>query len=372
MDLDVDTTCGGCGATIRDTDLYCRRCGDIQPAAVAAAPRPEREPVVPGQVPPLLPTLPSRTGLITLVVLSVGLLVLTMPILVVRSVFYGPDDTIGRYFAALRDRDPVAAIAQLQESDRGRAVGPLISAAALSGPGYLPPGKPTIVSLDTTDDDATAVVRYDVGGTTITTTLRLHRGRASNLLDRWRLADGPASVSVAVTGPVQVGGLDLPGGLPEGDGQFLALPGGYVVKAAETPLLTSSAVTAVPGQAEAAVSQRVRPEVLTEVDRQVQAYVDTCARSTLLRPPGCPFAGSSYSFVSPIRWQITRNPKVNVDLDPDGTVTVSTATQGAYRVTGGPGSYDTSGDTGTFNISGTVVANGQTVQFVPNDDPSDE
>ncbi|MFD0744140.1 hypothetical protein ACFQ1L_21695 [Phytohabitans flavus] len=117
---DIQTPCARCRVEISGMAPYCRNCGYAQPAheAEAAAARAAAEPSARAA---LLPTRPSPAALISLLVVVASILAATTPILVVRSVFFGPADSVHDYFEALADRDAGAAWRYVYAEGSGQA-----------------------------------------------------------------------------------------------------------------------------------------------------------------------------------------------------------------------------------------------------------
>jgi hypothetical protein len=363
MRTGVAVACPECGADVTGGAHYCTSCGAGQPTRPAASPD-RVELADPRVTPPLLPAQPSPTGVFIAVVIVVALLIVTVPVLVARAVFFGPDDTVRSYFGALAARDAQAALMQLDNPDA--AGNPLLSGASLAGAGYQPPTGFALTKLTVNGADAVATVRYTVGGRRMVDQVRVHRGRARNLFQRWYVRDGLRSLAVRVppAASFQLGGATLrPGGSAEAE--YEAFPGAYVLALPQDQLLIAAPVTVVAGSAEGgALAPAVRDSARAEIDRQVRAYVDRCAGSTSLEPEGCPFAGDSYSFAEPVRWKVLSYPELQAALDENGQVIVSAQTRGTVRITGGSGSYALP-TTYSYTVAGTVSEAGGTIAFTP-------
>src|SRR5690348_8595295 len=165
MRIDVATSCTSCGESITDGAPYCASCGHGQPNRAPGTPDPV-ELVDPRAMPPLLPPQPSVTTLFLGVGLVVLVLIATVPVLVIRAVFFGPDDAVRGYFSALAARNADAAWAQLDPEGTARAGNPLLSGGALAGPGYQPPTNVTLTAVHTDGADAVASVTYTISGRT--------------------------------------------------------------------------------------------------------------------------------------------------------------------------------------------------------------
>ncbi|GAA5195750.1 hypothetical protein GCM10023322_63110 [Rugosimonospora acidiphila] len=363
MRIDVATTCVACGAEISGGAPYCPSCGTGQPDQPAVSQDPV--PLVDSRVtPPLLPTQPSTGNLILVTAIIVLVIVATVPVLVIRSVFFGPDDAVRGYFNALAARNADAAWAQLDPGGLKRASDPMLSDRAVTDTGYHPPTGFKLVKLKVDGADATASVRYTVDGQRQTEQVTLHRGRATNLFQRWHVKDGllPLAVQVPAGASYQLGGSTMTGA--DSAGQFAAFPGAYRLTLAHDPLLDASPVTVVAGQAQGGtLVPRVQSAAQDTIGKQVKAYVDKCATSTALTPQGCPFYASSY-YAEPVHWQVLSYPTLRETINENGQVTVDSQAPGSVSITGGPDSFAPP-ETFSFSVSGTAAVSGDSVVFTP-------
>ena len=365
MRIMVDTTCPTCGATVADDDAYCRSCGFSQPHAAPSTTSTALEPVDPRALPPLLPTQPSRAALFTALGIVLLLVGVSVPVLVIRAVFFGPDDVVRGYFNALAARRADAAWATLEMDGAARAGNPLLGGAALRDAGYLPPSNATIEKLTVDNADATALVRFEAGGSSQVVELRVHRGRARNVFERWHIENGllPLELALPDAGQFRVGGA-LVDPRQLGSGGLSVFPGAYVVTLPDNPLLRADPVTVVAGlPPRTALQPQVQPSAQQEIERQVKAAIDKCAASTQRQPPNCPFAASS-GFEEPVRWTVLAYPTLRTQLVEGGQVYVDSVNAGTVRITGGPGSYY-SPSTYSYRISGPVAVNGEFITFTP-------
>jgi hypothetical protein len=315
----------------------------------------------------LLPGRPSTGGLLVTAAVMAALLVLTVPLLMVRSVLFGPDDTVGRYFAALADRNAADALAQLPS---GAAAGnPLLTDEALADDGYTPPENAEVGEINIDGDEASAVVTYDLAGSAWTVGLTLRRGgEDTGPLHRWRITGG-ALQSLAL--PTYLPGLrvagqpmpvDAPGSQPAGT----AFPGSYAVTMADHPLLEIPPVTLVAGaEATGAVTPRLRGDVDRDIRGQVRAWLTDCAETGQVAPAGCPFSYSSFNTVRSISWSIVDEPQIQLQLLEDNQVGVSGEV--SVRATGRTDSiFDpTFDETIRRSFNGTAAVSGGGIRFVP-------
>ncbi|WP_157641147.1 hypothetical protein [Longispora albida] len=291
---------------------------------------------------------------ITGAVLAAGVLAL-VALSGMRSWWYSPGAAVDAFFGALADRDATAALALLDRQDRhDRRPSPLLANGPLRDKGYEPPSQVSITKL-TTDaggEQASAAVRFRVGGREHTGTFQLRRNEKSSLLlfHGWRITSGGlASVRVSGQGlgEVSVNGVAL----SDEDGDLPVLLGGYTARAAGGPLFDAPAVkvTAAAGaDTTAELKPVLKAGVAEEASRQVEALIAECARSTEAEPPGCPFRVSRQPSVS---WVITVKPQYTVQFEPGRGVVVWTSHDGTATASPPSGGRT---QTSRFGVNGTV------------------
>jgi hypothetical protein len=362
MRVNLLSRCESCGAEGPGGAPYCVACGLGQPSRPEGDPGAHVDLVDPDVTPPLLPTQPSRVNLVVLVCLVLLLLLVTVPVLAIRSLFFGPDDTVRGYFDALAERDATAAWEQLDPGPVSRGE-PLVSVGALAD-GYDPPAQYRLKKLDVDGDDATAQVTYTLRGAPVSDVVKLHRGRATNLFQRWHLTDGlrPLPVAAPSAGRFKLGGATLDPG-DSGDQALQGFIGQYTMTLLPNPLFAADPVTVTSGGAgPATLRLRVAPSAQTAIQQQVKDYVDTCAKSTAATPPNCPFEGNGYD--EPVKYQVLSYPTLTLTVSNDGSVGVQTQGSGSVRVTGAPGSYYPP-YTDQFSVQGVARLAGGGVRFSP-------
>jgi hypothetical protein len=364
MRIDIHTPCVRCGATVAESAAYCPTCGFAQPVGQAL------EPTDPPTGPSLLPTHPSPVALISLLATVLAVLVITLPVLTLRWAFFGPDDSVRNYYAALADRDADAAWQYVLADNVTRSAYPTLGRRALRDPGYTPPSKVRISAVRTDGAKATAQVSYELAGSAYAETVDLKRlGGPDHSLRRWYLENAlrglPVSagegVVVSVAGnaiAVSGRGNDVP-----------VFPGRYVVGLPDNPMLEADPVTVTAGASESvALSPRLRSTIVQQIDQQVRQYLDGCAAKTELAPAGCPFGATSYYDVTSVSWRITRYPTLTYRLGEDfGVVVVGTASNGSAQVNARTTSTysPTLSDEQPFSVSGNATVSGGTVAFTP-------
>lgn len=408
--------CPACGAAPKAGARFCRTCGGTLPAedtaTSAGLPSGEADPQVRTSALPQMrtranlgvrlrvvraavgPTLRrwarSRRvrlvvggGLVLVLVVAVGLVVF------LRSV-NPPDGPVRDFFAALAARD-AAKVDQLTECRPASMCG----ADALRS-GYEPPtgvkilevtyGEPDKTTRRPNKGRATVRVSYELAGATHTDIATLSR-TGSGLVRHWLILHPPGGWLdiVSTTVPTaKLGGATVDtvtaASFGRDSGSVYAWPGKWTLAAKETPLVAAVPTTvtvAGGGSQQLTLDVSVRPEVASEVERQIRTRIDTCATKDALRPnagggilSNCPFsATTSYVYTKDIRWTIVDYPKIEIKKNDDGSVKVRTVTPGHARVDYQvstdvlePRRWTPASDTRDIKISGAVsVDNGSIV-----------
>lgn len=320
---EVGRRCATCAAPVLADDGYCQNCGYAQPG-VAGGARPPESAV--GQVAGsavLLPTRPGSMRGIVVTGVSVGLvLVMAVATLVVRAVFFAPDDLVRAYFDALADRDADRAWSMLAGDTSGPRH-PLLQSSTIDGSGYHPPADVAIERLSRDDGRAVADVTFQVEGQAMRLSLGLNPGR-HGLLQRWEIDNGLFGVQVA--GPADTE-LLLAGTRVAADraGTVSGFPGGYTVALPDHPLLELPPTVAVTGGEPVTASAVLRDSGAQEIERQVYAYLDECLASGQLEPEGCQFSASEQEIFTTyldVSWSLIEYPALSYEVTPEGSVYV--------------------------------------------------
>ncbi|MEU4473020.1 M48 family metalloprotease [Micromonospora sp. NPDC023888] len=291
---------------------------------------------------------------------------------VVQWAFFRPQATVDGYFSALADRDSDAALGFL--SDQSGGTDRKLLAQLLRGDGYRPPTDVEITKLDRDGDSATATVTYRLAGERRTTTVDLRRDEEATLglFHGWRVSGGLTPLDSPIAGPgAQLNGVALPGAA-EGPALVL-LPGEYTATGpasalSETP---SETVAVGPGQGSATLQLApvLKPAAGEAVEARVRAWLDECAKQTVVAPPGCPFryyGGSAQK----VTWKILEYPQITVELTGPASAQVATPTEaeGKVQVSGTTTYFGTSTpftDEDEFTVAGVATADGDTIAFRP-------
>lgn len=373
--------CPACGRPAGAAARFCAHCG--QPLD---APPGSEEPTVAAPTPVdttgvfLAPRSHRRPVLVGVSVFG-AVIVLLSVLYAVEWMFFGPQRTVSAYFDALAARDAVAAGRLLSnDGEGGFPDSAILDPAALKSDGYTPPTDVRIRTVETGDDTAVAEISFSLGGERQKLTLNLRRENepAAGLFHRWRIVDGVYPISVRAPGldAVVIAGVRVPYA-EDADGLTVAaFPGAYSVALPEQPLFTASEATLYAGvlQEGSARTVEIVPTIKStarsEVDRQVRAYVDTCARSAVLEPDNCPFSAFSFSGeVRNVRWQINRYPTIALTVDrfDSRRVHVRTTNSGRAEVVwqqvfSDGSTFDQNQDV-VFSVSGVVMVSGDTLTF---------
>jgi len=365
--------CAGCGHRNDADSRFCARCGHGLDALVAPATPPERP--HPDATKVLLDAGPRPRGFVVALAILVALCVVVAGLEVVGHEFFSPTRTVQSFFDALASRNAAAARRLLVSDD---AEAPLLQNAALKNGGYAPPTAVRVERADVADGRASVRVSFALSGRRQNATLTLQRDddATAGLFHGWHIEDGVNEFGVAGSdvSAVDVAGVTIALSEDAESSGFSAFPGSYRVSLPEQPLWTAPPVTALVGLGDpgepVSLEPTIKDSARSEVEKQVRAWVDECARSTELSPPNCPFEAGAYDQVDHVRWKVVTYPAVELDRDYDGHLVVSTTTQGEAEVSGravpyyGGSSYAYR-DTVAFGAGGEVNLAGTTITFQP-------
>lgn len=218
-------------------------------------------------------------------------------------------------------------------------------------------------------------VSYSLGGIEKTQTMTLHASGTQFLVfNDWVVTGGLESVATVnlaggdAVDAVTVGGIRVP--LNSGEASILAYPGSYALGIAPSKWMTASADPLVVDGESATAQLNLEPTsaLTAEVQRQVNAVLDQCAKSTSLQPANCPFEDYEYGTVQNVAWQITQYPKVAVgdglsafsgdDDATSGVASVSYQVQSLFD-----NSWQSQQDTVPFTVEGELTITGDTVKI---------
>ncbi len=395
------SACSNCRTVLLPGQSSCLMCGTPSPAITPDAQPPANvSATVPLPVPPVGATImadqpPAETTAVFTHVRAprrwvafvaggviVALIAAALVVTVASSHFASPERTINSYFDALSHRDLDAALdltytltGQGQDVTDPRDQ----TYAPLTADGYSPPTDLTIDSVKKLADSESAnladffpddvdvnqvLLTYRLGGQKISDQVFAVRPRSGNPFRGWKVHDWGRGITVTTDDSLtpQVAGQAA----KQVNGQWTlnAVPGEYMVSAADSAVLTAAPQKALVelgsgGQVE--LASEIKPIVREQITQRVHAYIDQCAQSTEPAPSGCPFSTGSYYSVVPdeITWQVESYPEITLDAsDPAPGVTVSSTSYGYVRAEDARGGTYT--DEPSYSVSGVAtVADGQ-------------
>ncbi|BCY13503.1 hypothetical protein [Actinoplanes sp. L3-i22] len=332
------TLCFRCGGDVPGDQRWCGYCaapvvtaGPPVPATSVPPTEPASAPLVevasgppdPGAVPGLGAGASAvrRKGLLVFGLVGVLLTVGGLVTMVAARPGDSPRGAAERYFDALADGDAPAAlrwVASGSQLDTGQY--PLLSDAALDADRVRPRDVEVGDDMAAGGQFGTAArsvrVVYRAGGQTVAQELV-----AVEESGEWRLrlpfvvlgVDGQRGRAVTVNGI----------GLGTAERVTVAFPGSYEAVAAGNTLLAESRATAV-AQANGVVDYVAPlrfgvPELAggarENIRGQVRTALDTCARSPLAQPGGCPFGLGVPGTNVAVTWSVATYPQVDVRTD---------------------------------------------------------
>lgn len=369
--------CAHCGCRLAPGAAFCHGCGaraGVRPRALAttgspasagvdAAPRADggadaRRPVaipvqrrgpepVPAQIPAPIAAPPGpaaghpapgarrgrsvlRTVVATLL-LAVGIVVAWDALMVTA---FSPGSVVGRYLGAIEAGDAQAALA-LVASPPPAAQRALLTREVMGTGLHVQ----RVTRVQTGRDWATVTVEETVAGqpraAAYRTTYRLARsGLAYGVFPRWRLVDPFTHARFGVTGGAPGAALSV-NGVPVPAGEYALFAGSYRVRVAPAGAFGAAESTVIAtgsGYRSAQLAPALDPRVRQAAAAAVGTFLDSCARSPLGQPPGCPFAYGEHP-LDYVHWSITNYPQVSVTAAPGGTLLVSSTYEGTAHLT---------------------------------------
>jgi hypothetical protein len=381
--------CGGCGAALTDDVRFCTNCGRRLTGSAPRPAAPAGRYVPPSQLPPIAPRRShKRTWIVVGAVVAVLVLV-GVAGTVVQATAFSAKASVNAYFGSLASGDADGALTRLYDysspggSDPGKRVGStaLLSGKVLRDRSYRAPTDPEIESARPADGSSAAQevkVSYTVGGSRQHATLYVARSDKTTygLFHRWLISGGTAALALAPGTPYLVDGVHVgtsaASAQTEGEGpvtdMYPVFPGTYRVGLADNPLLSADSVTvdvrALGGFVTPKLTATIKKTAAGEVRKQVDAYLDECAKQASLTPTNCPFSTYGTSDVRNISWTITRYPTIALLVTPETNAVraytgsedgqgVATVTYEAKDFFGGKYTPQTS--TASIDVGGPVV-----------------
>ncbi len=323
---------------------------------------------------------PSPKRFFTVIGVILGTLVaIAIGLLWARAVFFSPDATVRGYITALQQRDVTSAVSRLDQP--GRVGGePLIQGEIVTNADYTPPDNLVVQSVDVIDDFATVHVTMRVADTTTPVAFHLRRESAApwRLFRPWRIVDDLdyLRASWPYEGGITVAGKSF----ITHDFSSQAFPGTYVLTPGVSALVEAPPVTAAIASTDGTFSAStvfaatIKQTAQDDVQSQVTAYLDECAKQTTFQPPGCPFqvyGSAAYNSPANIVWTTTARPTNRLTIGNAGNLVLSSDTpSGTANVTWQiTDSYTKRvsqvSDSTTFGVYGVVYENAGKVVFTP-------
>jgi hypothetical protein len=264
--------------------------------------------------------------------LVVVLTVASVPLL--NVLIYSPAHTVSRYLSAVENGDAARALGLLAAPEA--AVTDALDAQVLANAPSLP-HQIDIIDSEVEDSTATVTARYNLGNASHESEFSLVKpGAAFGLYDRWLIrVDEWPRIALEVSGSqtAQINGVSAP--VDEGPIPVL-FPVAYDVgfnadylksEVSRAELLAPAAI------AEVALHPAPTEELQQEVQRQVNAHLDTCAESKTLLPAGCTFGyETNHQILGDVSWRVIRYP--DVKLSSEGSQLVITETEADLEITG--------------------------------------
>lgn len=347
--------CPVCGHEAPRSARFCTRCGQpLREQALPPLPEPVTEPEFVKVRNPGTRFYAIAGGAAAL------LLVLVSVHSFVAATFFTPQRAVTGYFDALAARDARLALSYL---DPLEADGPLLTDAVLRHEGYRPPENIAVGEVPAEGDRRLVPVSFEFDGQPhrLTVFARRAEDRTLGVFRGWVIEGGLLTLRVNATGgvPPVINGVAVPENVA-------VFPGRYRMGLAANPLLQAPEITiTAAGQSGAGrLVPSLKDSARPEIEASVRSYVDDCARSDSLRPPGCPFSVTSATPVSGVRWTIATYPTLTLSVDPaTGAVNVTTAREGRAEVTGTSSGGTAFARTDSFRITGTAALLDGKVRF---------
>lgn len=247
-----------------------------------------------------------------LVIAAFGVLVI-----VLNATLYSPAGFVRSYLDAIERRDADGALA-LIDGQTTEASEELLRSDAM--------GEVSDVHFEseTTLEDGTTRVTFTfiAGGATGKATYDVRRaGSILGLFPTWEFAQSPLAVMhVAALHDARftANGVKLVSPTPNAPAPYLVFAPGSYELGHESGFLQAVPVTvttATPGgSTPTAVNTMPNEEFISQVQQEIDSYLDNCATQQVLQPTGCPFGQViSNRIVSPPKWSIAEYPAVSLE-----------------------------------------------------------
>jgi hypothetical protein len=263
----------------------------------------------------LLPKEPPRWAIFAVVGSLLTLFVLGSFLTAVDRTVFSAENAVDDFFAALRDRDGAAAIAQTEAN-----AGLLSTAAMIKDSGYQPPTKWKATVVDGGFRAATIDVTYTIENRELKQELQLERiGYRAGIFSRWSIGGTQPTLDVVMpdTGLV-VAGETIPSTVALRTSAVL--PGAYMVQTPKNPLLTlNTQVVALPeaDRSDSPTVTEISSGAKGQAKKALTSLLQKCEGSIELAPAGCPFRGNpSCSESDPVTWKVGKLPVLTLSQGP--------------------------------------------------------
>ena len=229
---------------------------------------------------------------------------------------FGATHAVDDFFTALRSRDAAAALALTD-----RRVHPLTTSAMIKNSGYRPPSKWKAKIVHGGFRAATVAVSYTIDGRRLSQNVQLERiGYRSGVFSRWSVSSMPELNVIMPSTGLLVAGTEV--SAEQSLRHAPVLPGSYLVEVPKNSIVAlKEQVVALPSrasQSESPILAAISPGAQKKAEAAVKSLFASCAKSTDLQPPGCPFAGATgCNTVSPVHWTIAGIPAVRLAQAPE-------------------------------------------------------
>jgi hypothetical protein len=279
-----------------------------------------------------------REIIIVALVLAVIVAAFGGTVLILNASLYSASGFVRGYLDALARHDADGALELAGALSSGDASSDLLVPQVM--------GELSDISLvsDSTDGQGvhTVVYSYSAGGAAGTSSFRVvHKGVLLGLFSTWKFETSPLGViqlSVLHDAGFTANGVDLETPTPGQAAPYLAFAPGSYTLTHESQWLQAKPLVVNVTQPATAVRAKLDVEANAAFGKQVQkeinAYFDTCATQTVLLPSGCPFGESMGNrIVSTPTWRMSTYPAVVILPGPVAGQWIMPPTDAAAHLT---------------------------------------
>ncbi|MGY1855386.1 hypothetical protein [Modestobacter sp. SYSU DS0290] len=275
-------------------------------------------------------------ALLTGVLLAVAAVAAAV-IAAVNAFFFTPESAAERYLEALADRDVAGVLEQLSDAPDVEGQ-PLLTDEVLDSDDYSPIGDVEVRDVQEYGSSAQVTVRYTVDGQPMEESISLVQGEERfGVFRTWTVAETLPTLEPYSDSDLgaETAGVELD------QSSHLALPGSYVLHAADHPLLTSGPtrfVVTMRQSSGAGLDPEVKPEALEDAQALIEERIAECTTMTSVPLTNCPFLSywSSWSGeLTDVGMTVTSEPEFSLEYEPyTGVLDIVTEERGELRLTG--------------------------------------